>query len=429
MTDTFVISVPKTNWNDRAADMRSRLQTWEWRWKLPQKYDSLVLDFTGVEFMEPWALAMFTAYALEMRRKGTPVAVQLDESRGSNRYLKMMGIEKVVADGRSTEQWDESQRNTGLHVIRGHADVIRFVESAVRLGAGPDDETMDALKYAMSELGRNVVQHADSVAGGVAIAQHFPERGDIQIVLCDVGRGVRGSLKPNYPEIATDVEALKLALLPHVSGAVSSGPYAASDNAGLGLFFCKEIAWRAGGTFWLASERALVGVTGADADARRRVYRRIEPWPGTIVAIDLPVHGVADFAGLLELCRQVAQQARAQPGTAGLDVLAEPPDLAQIPDAERPFVVRVDTFLENVQEAAKVRDTELRPRLERGEQVFLDFGKARFVTQSFAHALLYDLFRIPGSLGKLSFFNCSKATTRALQTVAAYAATYRMKIL
>jgi hypothetical protein len=379
------------------------------------------LDFTAVPFMEPWALAMFAAYGLELRaRTGLPVEAALDDANPCNRYLRMMGLDDILRTGRSDDRWAEDQHNTGLHIIRGHEDVTRFVRSAVRIGPGPDDETMDALKYGMTEMGRNVVQHAGSATGGVAIAQHFPQRKSLQIVMCDAGRGIRDSLRGNYPEIATDLEALKLALLPHVSGAVPSGPYGASDNAGLGLFFCKEIAWRARGTFWLASGKALVGVTGPDSEARERVYRRIEEWPGTAVVMDFPSDGVVDFAALLGLCQELAQQARDQPGTAGLDILTEPPA-----EDEDFMTVQVGRFLEDVGEAAKVRDGLIRPMIERGGQVLLDFGGARFVTQSFAHALLDSLFRIPGSLGKLSFVNCSKATVQALRTVAAYAATYR----
>jgi len=76
--------------------------------------------------------------------------------------------------------------------------------------------------------------------GGVAMAQCFPDRGTVRIVLCDTGRGVRAASASNYPEIRTDLEAVKLALLPHVSGAFSGGPYHASVNAGLGLFFSQK---------------------------------------------------------------------------------------------------------------------------------------------------------------------------------------------
>mgnify|MGYP000201892227 CR=1 FL=1 len=52
--------VPKIDWNGRAADMRSRLVTWEWFWKPQRGKSELVIDLSKVTFMKPWALAMFT---------------------------------------------------------------------------------------------------------------------------------------------------------------------------------------------------------------------------------------------------------------------------------------------------------------------------------------------------------------------------------
>lgn len=51
----------------------------------------------------------------------------------------------------------------------------------------------------MAELGRNVVQHAGSPVGGVAIAQYFPDRKAVQVAMCDGGQGVFSSLRTTYP--------------------------------------------------------------------------------------------------------------------------------------------------------------------------------------------------------------------------------------
>ena len=49
----------------------------------------------------------------------------------------------------------------------------------------------------------------------------------------------------------------------------------------------------------------------------------------------------------------------------------------------------------------------------------------RSPTQSFIHALLSEVFKIPGSLVRLSFVNCTPSAREALKAVAAYAASYR----
>jgi len=63
----YTIRIPAQNMAGGGADMRSWLQTWEWRTKLSDEVDTLVLDFTNTRFIEPWALALFTAYALKVK--------------------------------------------------------------------------------------------------------------------------------------------------------------------------------------------------------------------------------------------------------------------------------------------------------------------------------------------------------------------------
>jgi len=403
--------------------------TWEWKSGFKPDTDELVFDFRENRFIEPWALVQFVAYGLWVRNQlQLPVRAETDPANAANRYVRTMGIDHVLQTGESTPAWDESTQNTGLHVLRTHADVKRFVESAARLGGGPTAESIDALKYGMAELGRNVVQHATSPTGGVAIAQFFPEARTVQISISDRGRGLRSSLERNYPELRTDVEAAKLAVLPHSSGAPELplriqykdelGPYSTPENAGLGLFFCKEIAWRARGAFWLASKTALLGVTGDDQAAQHRVYRRINPWDGTSVTMHFPVEGIVDFAGLLSVCQNLSRAARTSSGEAGLDFVEELPEKF---DGERILVV---DFLEDVEQAADVRRSRLLPAVKDGRWVVLDFDGIRFATQSFVHALLYEPLRIRGSLLRISFMNCTRATQEAVRIVAAYAASY-----
>ncbi len=418
--------IPKVDWNGRAADMRSRLVTWDWHWKLPRGKTELVLDFSRVAFMEPWALCMFAAYCLKMRSQGIPVRVQLDPANPSNVYFGDMGLADIGSTGLSvsaTSQWSQSHQNTGLHVIRSFKDIDAFRKSAGLLTLEHCQEAADALKYAMTELARNVLQHSGSPIGGVAIAQHFPDDRRIQVAMCDLGQGVRASMQRRYPELRTDMEGLRLAILPHASGAAPAGPYGdGNENAGLGLFYSREIAWRSGGSFWIASGTALLGIRG-DIPTRTsrepvepdRVYRTIESWPGTVVTMDFPVDGVPDFASILRICGSLADEARRISGPAGLDFLGASADV------EKMFTVRVADFDENNEVAVRIRDEELRPRIERGECVAIDFDGVRSPTQSFVHALLSEAFKIPGSLVRLSFLHCTPSTREVIKAVAAYA--------
>lgn len=71
----------------------------------------------------------------------------------------------------------------------------------------------------------------------------------------------------------------------------------------------------------------------------------------------------------------------------------------------------------------------MKPALTEGKSVIIDFSKVRFATQSFAHALLRDAFKIDGSLVRMTFVACTPATQQVVRAVAAYSATYRPRDL
>lgn len=423
------IRIPRVDWNGRAADMRSRLVTWKWHFESPNT-DSIILDFTQVQFMEPWALAMWATFGLTQRSKGVTVKCRFDPDNPANQYMVAMGlgaaIESQSTDAASTE-WADSARNTGLHLLKTEADLANFRRSTHRLALEHCEEAADALRYVLTELGRNVLQHSGAKLGGVAIAQHFPDDRRLQIAVCDPGQGILKSMSRQHPELRTDMEALRLATLPHASGAEPAGPYGGEENAGIGLFYAREIAWRAGGAFWLASGHALLGIRGdrdsvwqGDDPSPDRVYRRIETWPGTVVVADFPVDGIADFHNILQVCSGLAEQARRMSGPAGLDFLGEQAE------TEETFVVTVLPFEEDNSQALLLRSNEIKPRIERGEGVILDFQGVRAPTQSFVHALLAEVFQVPGSLMRLSFRNCSSSAKEIIKAVAAYASYRRI---
>ncbi len=109
----MLVKVPKRNWNGRAGDLRSTLRTWEWRWKLPGSETEVVLDFSEVQFLEPWALALFTAYGLGMKQEGASLRVHLDAGNPCNVYLEQMGLREVLATGKSITAWDEFDAEYG----------------------------------------------------------------------------------------------------------------------------------------------------------------------------------------------------------------------------------------------------------------------------------------------------------------------------
>jgi hypothetical protein len=193
------------------------------------------------------------------------------------------------------------------------------------------------------------------------------------------------------------------------------------DNAGLGLFFVKEIAVRGGGSFGLASGNALIerwSVKGYQRTSRRTVTPK-GGWHGTCAVVRLRRGDIADFSGMLELLRRISANVRDDPYIQAIDYIDELNVSA--PDTD---VIPVSDFLENVEEAAKVRDMRVIPGLQVGRTVVLDFSGINVITQSFAHALFYVILRrLLHVRFSLSLYQCSDAVKAAVTAVASYART------
>ena len=109
-------------------------------------------------------------------------------------------------------------------------------------------------------------------------------------------------------------------------------------------------------------------------------------------------------------------KATGDPSQLSLDFLDEVPDIQGL------TVVPVKEFEENVEEAARVRDTIVGPKVANGEVVVLDFSGVRFATQSFVHACIYKLLRECCNVrSSLLMANCTASTKEAILAVSDYA--------
>jgi anti-sigma regulatory factor (Ser/Thr protein kinase) len=96
------------------------------------------------------------------------------------------------------------------------------------------------IKYVITELVRNVLEHAVSPVGAMVCAQYFSKTERLSLGVADFGVGIRESIG-TFHHAPTDLEAIHLALRPGVTGATARlGGNA--QNAGAGLFFTKSIA-------------------------------------------------------------------------------------------------------------------------------------------------------------------------------------------
>lgn len=413
----FCINVPENIGDKNFLNFYSG---WRWRTDLVPPVE---LNFDNCSFVAPYAVTMMAAYSLWLREvKLCHLSFRASPDSVAGNYLVQSGFLELMGEESFPSPIARPDRTVRLARISHSRDIPRFTTSVMDILAIDDEELAGAVKYSLIELLRNVVQHSASAGGGVAMAQYYPRTGLVEICVADMGLGIKATINEAYPEIDTHLKALKLATLPHVSRTFKPGGYTSmSDNAGLGLFFIKQITSLSGGSFFLGSKDALVDIWGDKEGRQKKHYRNAKAggWPGTFAFLQLRKDTIAEFDAVLGVCRRLAAEAQKYPAELALDFVEAIPEIG---DLDELVIVSVKEFEEDVEQAAKIRDEELLPSMKEGTLVVLDFAGVKFATQSFVHALMYKVIRDGQNIGStLSIANCSRSTREAVMAVAAYA--------
>lgn len=411
---TFHITVPAN------VDDKSLLDFFRgWSWHLAPS-PPIQIDFQGCNFIAPYAATLFAAYVLWLRKtKRLHVRVNVNKGSVAGAFLVQSGFFEVLGEHLPEIVEERPDRTVKLSRISSSSEIAPFASRVMEILQIEDEELAGAVQYSLIELLRNVVQHSGSHGGGVAMAQYYPNTGLVELCVADMGVGVKATINEAYPEIDSSLKAIKLATLPHVSRTFGPSVYTAMrDNAGLGLFFIKQIASLSGGSFFLGSKNALIDIWGDKNGQQKKLYKlaRNGGWPGTFAYLQLRRDTIGDFDSILTVCRRMAAEARKYPAELALDFIEE------VPEVEELVVVKVKGFEEDVEEAAIVREELILPTIAKGTMVVLDFAGVKFATQSFVHALMYKVIRDGQQIGStLSIAGCSNSTREAVMAVAAYA--------
>jgi anti-sigma regulatory factor (Ser/Thr protein kinase) len=209
------------------------------------------------------------------------------------------------------EEHEESGRFIPLTQIRTSDDLRNTITNLIPLlHAAPS--VADPIKYVVSELGRNVLEHSQSPVGCFVCAQYYKDKKRIAIGIADAGTGIWDAIRRSH-QAPTEERAVQLALTPGISGAT---PKIGGNetNAGAGLFFIRSIAKVSGNFFVLYSGNTLYKLSRKQTTPNRlyvdpfheghRIASDLPHWRGTAVGIDINVDDTAEFSTLLEIIRK-----------------------------------------------------------------------------------------------------------------------------
>jgi len=232
-----------------------------------------VFDFTDMDWVEPFGMLYLSSQISKYRQNkasskfcainhdhckyaghmgffttfGLNFGKQQGEAKGSLNYIPItsMRVSSLINGA------NENSEHVGDVIER------RAHRLAVVLTRQSDGNLVDTLKYAFTEIIRNIIEHSFSDCINYC-AQYWPSDNTVQLAILDTGIGIRQSLKENpyLRHIDSDREALNQSLLPGISGKMYRGvkeqPYNHWQNAGFGLYMTNRLC-RNNGDFFICS--------------------------------------------------------------------------------------------------------------------------------------------------------------------------------
>ncbi|OGQ22909.1 MAG: hypothetical protein A3I05_08505 [Deltaproteobacteria bacterium RIFCSPLOWO2_02_FULL_44_10] len=260
--------------------------------------------------IHPVILSMIAALGLNL--DSNHITCEKFEAK-SKHYLERMGLFKIwgIASGMTITEHEPAGRFIPLSLIKNSTMLTKFITDMTPL-LHLEPKHAEPIKYIVSELVRNVLEHAFSKHGAVLCAQYFQKSNTIRIGIADTGIGVKKSINTSYAA-KTDLEALQLALTPGITGTTRKEG-GTELNAGAGLFFIKSIANVNRDFFMIYSGNALYKLLKRPQNSKIKLYadpfrdrhskeENLPYWNGTVVGIDISLHATKEFSLLLDLIR------------------------------------------------------------------------------------------------------------------------------
>jgi anti-sigma regulatory factor (Ser/Thr protein kinase) len=232
----------------------------------------------------------------------------------SKNYIIRMGLLDFLrldpADDTVVEH-EPAGRFIPLSRIRTSEESTRFITEMIPLLHLQDmPDQAKALSYIVSELVRNVLEHAQTEHGAIICAQYYQKSNSIGIGIADTGLGIKKTINRSYPA-TTDLEAIRLALQPGITGTTKQEG-GTPENAGAGLFFIKSIAnvnrdffvIYSGNAFYKLLRKQIAShdtLHGDPFDDRHSTDETYPYWQGTVVGVDITLDRTREFSELLKL--------------------------------------------------------------------------------------------------------------------------------
>ncbi|MBL7073163.1 MAG: sensor histidine kinase [Candidatus Omnitrophica bacterium] len=262
--------------------------------------------------IHPVVLSMIGAIGLTVN----PSKINFEKPEAKSKYyLKRMGLFKLLkipSDIKMIEH-DPAGRFIPLTQITDSTALTKFITDMIPL-LHLKLEHAESIRYIVTELVQNVLDHSLSPNGALVSAQYYEKSNSIRIGIADTGLGIKKTISRSYPA-NSDLAAIRLALSPGITGTTKKEG-GTELNAGAGLFFIRSIAKVNRNYFMIYSGKAMYKLLKAKI-TKKTVSLHGDPfadrfskeenfpfWQGTAVGIDISLDTTKEFGALLDLIRK-----------------------------------------------------------------------------------------------------------------------------
>lgn len=265
--------------------------------------------------VHPVVLSMVAALGAEMTH-GKVTCEKLEAA--SKHYFERMGLFSFlkIDSGIELISHESAGRFIPLTQIKNSNELTSFIRDMVPL-LHLEPGHADPIKYVVSELARNVLEHSMSSSGAFVCSQYYPKTKTIRIGIADTGVGIKKTISMSH-QAKTHLEAIKLALTPGITGTTKKEG-GTDYNAGAGLFFIKSIAevnkdffvvYSGNAMYKLLKDKAKRTKLHSDPfDNKHSKTEQLPTWHGTVVGIDISLEKREEFTTLLDMIRDAYSSA------------------------------------------------------------------------------------------------------------------------
>ncbi|MBI3190168.1 sensor histidine kinase [archaeon] len=289
--------------------------------------DENILEITSHEkwvSVHPVVLCMISALGLFMREKKAEIKFKKMQAK-SKHYFERMGVFEflqLVSEIKITKH-ESAGRFIPVQKITNSKELDEFIKEMIPL-LHVKSEQAEPIKYIVSELVRNVFEHANTTNGAFVCAQYYKKSNTIRIGVVDTGIGIKNTLTMHHHP-KDDKEAILLALTPGITGTTKKVG-GTEFNAGAGLFFIKSLAKIKRNFFMIYSGAGMYKLLKTPKNRQTKIFTdplkdhiscnyNFPIWHGTVVAIDLCLDEDIDFNRLLDLIREAYREGRKSQST------------------------------------------------------------------------------------------------------------------